>query len=125
MAEGLDWIATMPARTFWEACQQVMLYNVFLKVDNDPGVTSLGRFDQYTWPYLKKDLEEGRITMDEARDLSCFFLKINTSMARLRQDGATAGIGHQGQHTTIGASSRDGEDANNPVSYWFWKHVAP
>ena len=47
MAEGLDWIAEKPARTFWEACQQAMMYTVFLKADNDPGVTSLGRFDQY------------------------------------------------------------------------------
>ena len=55
------------------------MYNVFLKVDNDPGVTSMGRFDQYTWPYLQKDLEEGRITLDEAQELvDAFFLKINT-----------------------------------------------
>ena len=79
MADGLEWIAENPARDFWEACQQVMLYNVFLKVDNDPGVTSLGRFDQYTWPYLKKDLEEGKLTLDQAQELvDAFFLKINT-----------------------------------------------
>ncbi len=120
MAEGLDWIATMPARTFWEACQQVMMYNVFLKVDNDPGVTSMGRFDQYTWPYLKKDLEEGRITMDEAQELvDAFFLKINTfyggGFGKMQQ---TAGIGHLGQHTTIaGLIPETGEDATNPVSY--------
>ena len=61
MAAGLDWIAEKPARTFWEALQQTMLYNVFLKVDNDPGVTSLGRFDQYTWPYLKKEIGRAHV----------------------------------------------------------------
>jgi formate C-acetyltransferase len=120
MATGLDWIAEKPARNFWEALQQVMLYNVFLKVDNDPGVTSMGRFDQYSWPYLKKDLEEGKITMDEAQELvDAFFLKINTfyggGFGKTQQ---TAGIGHLGQHTTIGGVIPEtGEDATNPVSY--------
>ena len=120
MATGLDWIAEKPARTFWEALQQVMIYNVFLKVDNDPGVTSMGRFDQYTWPYLKKELEEGTITMDEAQELvDAFFLKINTfyggGFGKTQQ---TAGIGHLGQHTTIGGLIPEtGEDATNPVSY--------
>ena len=120
MAEGLDWIAEKPARTFWEALQQVMLYNVFLKIDNDPGITSLGRFDQYTYPYLKKELDEGTITLDRAQELvDAFFLKINTfyggGFGKFKQ---TAGIGHLGQHTTIGGCIPEtGEDATNPVSF--------
>ena len=120
MAEGLDWIADKPARNFWEALQQVMMYNVFLKVDNDPGVTSMGRFDQYAWPYLKKDLEDGVLTMDQAQELvDSFFLKINTfykgGFGKTQQ---TAGIGHLGQHTTIGGCIPEtGEDATNPVSF--------
>ena len=120
MAVSLDWIAENPARTFREALQQVMLYNVFLKVDNDPGVTSLGRFDQYTWPYLKKDLEAGTITIDEAQELvDAFFLKINTFyQGGFGKTIQTAGIGHLGQHTTIGGCIPEtGEDAVNPVSY--------
>ncbi|MBR2831978.1 MAG: hypothetical protein IKE57_03510 [Oscillospiraceae bacterium] len=120
MADSLDWIADKPARTFREALQQVMLYNVFLKVDNDPGVTSLGRFDQYTWPYLKKQLEEGTITMDEAQELvDAFFLKVNTFYSGgFGKTIQTAGIGHLGQHTTIaGVIPETGEDATNPVSY--------
>ena len=127
MADGLDWIAENPARTFWEALQQVMLYNVFLKCDNDPGVTSLGRFDQYAWPYLKNDLENGVITLDEAQELvDAFFLKINTfyggGFGKTQQ---TAGIGHLGQHTTIcGVIPETGEDATNPVSFMVLEAMA-
>ena len=120
MAEGLDWIATEPARTFREALQQVMLYNVFLKVDNDPGVTSLGRFDQYSWPYLKKELDAGTITLEHAQELvDAFFLKINTFYGgNFGKTTQTAGIGHLGQHTTIGGCIPEtGEDATNPVSF--------
>ena len=127
IAAGLDWIAEKPARTFWEALQQVMLYNVFLKVDNDPGVTSLGRFDQYTWPYLEKDLAEGIITVDKAQELiDAFFLKINTFYAGgFGKTQQTAGIGHLGQHTTIGGMIPEtGEDATNPVSYMVLEAIA-
>ena len=39
---------------------------------------SLGRFDQYVYPYYKRDLEEGRITREEALEIvECFFIKCN------------------------------------------------
>ena len=127
MIAGLEWIAVNPARTFWEACQQVMLYHLFLIIDNGPGVTSMGRFDQHTWPYLKKDLEEGTITMDEAQEyIDAFFLKLNTfyegGFGKMTQ---TAGVGHIGQHTTIGGVIPEtGEDATNPVSYMILETMA-
>ena len=126
-AESLDWIATETPRTFWEACQMTMLYNVFLKAENDPGVTSIGRFDQYTWPFLKADLEAGRITMEEAQDyVDGFFLKINTCYyGGFGKNAQTAGIGHLGQHTTIGGTIPEtGEDAVNPVSYMVLETMA-
>ena len=127
MAEGLLWIAENPARTFWEACQAIMLYHLFLYVDNGPGVTSMGRFDQHVWPYLKKDLDAGTITMDEAQELvDAFFLKLNTfyegGFGKMAQ---TVGIGHVGQHTTIGGQIPEtGEDATNPVSYMVLEAMA-
>ena len=126
-AESLDWIATETPRTFWEACQMVMLYNVFLKADNDPRITSIGRFDQYTWPYLKADLEAGRITEEEAQEyVDGFFLKINTFYwGGIGKVAQTAGIGHIGQHTTIGGTDPiTGEDAVNPVSYMVLEAMA-
>ena len=127
MAVSLDYIAYYPARTFREALQQVMLYNVFLRIDNGPGVTSIGRFDQYSWPYLKKDLADGTITEDEAQELvDAFFLKINTFHGGgFGKTAQTAGIGHQGQHTTIGGVIPEtGEDASNPVSFMVLEAMA-
>ena len=126
-AESLDWIATETPRTFWEACQMAMLYDVFLKAENDPGVISMGRFDQYTWPYLKADLEAGRITMDEAQEyVDGFFLKINTFYGGgFGKTAQTAGIGNSFQHTTIGGTDPEtGEDAVNPVSYMVLETMA-
>ena len=127
MADGLDHIAEGTPRSFWEACQMVMLYHIFLMVDNGPGVTSMGRFDQYIWPFLKKDLEAGTITMDYAQELvDAFFLKLNIFYGGGFGKGAqTAGIGHIGQHTTIGGQIPEtGEDAVNPVSYMVLEAIA-
>ncbi|MBR5114825.1 MAG: hypothetical protein IK101_05965 [Oscillospiraceae bacterium] len=127
MAESLEWIAEKPARTFWEACQQVMLYHLFLMVDNGPGVTSMGRFDQLVWPYLKKELDEGTITKEYAQELvDAFFLKLNIFFGGgFGKAAQTAGIGHIGQHTTIGGLIPEtGEDATNPVSFMVLESIA-
>ena len=120
MADGLLWISENPARTFWEACQATLLYQLYLLLDNNFPGPSLGRFDQYTWPFLKKDLEEGRLTLEKAQELvDAFFLKANTfyegdlgRMARVK------GMGNTYQHTTIsGVIPATGEDATNPITY--------
>ncbi|MCL2408005.1 MAG: hypothetical protein FWC96_00110 [Oscillospiraceae bacterium] len=127
MASSLEWISANPARTFWEACQAILMYHLFLIVDNGPGVTSMGRVDQNVWPYLKKELEEGTITIDEAQELvDAFFLKLNTfyegGFGKMAQ---TVGIGHVGQHTTIGGQIPEtGADATNPVSYMILEAMA-
>jgi formate C-acetyltransferase len=120
MAESMEWLAENPARTFWEACQGVLLYQVVITMESRVPSPALGRFDQYTWPYLKADLEAGRITEDEAQELvDCFFLKANCFYnAGPAQLVKTTGIGNTYQHTTLGGvDPKTGEDATNPVTY--------
>lgn len=120
MADGLEWLSENPARTFWEAVQGVMMYQVLIQIESLLPSPALGRFDQYTWPFLKRDLEEGRITLDEAQEIvDAFFLKANCfyggGPSKLTN---TTGIGNTYQHTTIGGVDPDtGEDACNPVTY--------
>ncbi len=120
MADGLDWISENPARTFWEACQSVMMYQLLLQLDSKIPSPALGRFDQYTWPLLKKELDEGTITLDEAQEIvDAFFLKANCfySGGPAKLVGTT-GIGNTYQHTTIGGvDPQTGENAENPVTY--------
>ncbi|NLB29834.1 MAG: hypothetical protein GX823_06415 [Clostridiales bacterium] len=120
MADGMEWLSENPARSFWEAVQGIMLYQTVLTIDTRIPSPSLGRFDQWTWPYLKKDLEAGALTMDEAQEIvDAFFLKANcyynAGPAKLVN---TTGIGNTYQHTTIGGVDPEtGEDATNPVTY--------
>ncbi|MCD7793082.1 MAG: hypothetical protein LUG92_06700, partial [Oscillospiraceae bacterium] len=120
MADGLMHISEYPARTFWEACQATMMYQLLIILDTRTPGPALGRFDQYTWPYLKQDLENGTLTMEQAQEIvDAFFLKANcfysAGPAKLVD---TTGIGNTYQHTTLGGVDPDtGEDATNPVTY--------
>jgi pyruvate formate-lyase/glycerol dehydratase family glycyl radical enzyme len=120
MGEGLMWISENPVRTFWEACQGAIMYQLFLAIDSGYPAPAFGRFDQYTWPFLEADVKTGRTTMDEAQEIvDAFFLKANCFYGAAPPFlAAITGIGNTYQHTTIGGVNRDtGEDATNPVTY--------
>ncbi len=119
MADSLDWIAEHPARTFAEAVQGTCLYQFFLYIDGDYQCPSFGRFDQYTYPYLKRDLEAGRLTLDQAQEIvDCFWIKCGFIYnARLRHTTRITGAYSSFQHMTIGGCDRTGRDATNPVTF--------
>lgn len=120
MGDNLTWISENPVQNYWQALQQTLLYEMMIAMSGMGDIGSFGRIDQYTWPYLKADLEAGRITMDQAQEMTdCFFLKVNGFY-----NGGTGplapiiGIGNTYLHTTLGGVDPEtGEDATNPVTY--------
>jgi len=126
MAEGLHQLSVGPARNFREAVQGIALYQVMVQLFSRTPSPSIGRFDQYVWPYLKKDLEEGAITMDEAQEIvDAFFLKLNcfySGAPVLIKD--TVGVGNTYQNVTLGGMDPDtGKDASNPVSFMVFETI--
>ncbi len=120
MGDDLTWISENPVQTFSQACQATLLYESMIAMSGVGDIGSFGRFDQYTWPYLKADLEAGRITMDEAQEITdCFFMKINSFYnGGVGPLTVIIGIGNTYLHTTVGGVDPDtGEDASNPVTY--------
>jgi pyruvate formate-lyase/glycerol dehydratase family glycyl radical enzyme len=120
MAVGLDWIAEKPARTFWEAVQAAIMYQLLLYMDDRYPALAFGRFDQYTWPFLEADVETGRITMAEAQEIvDAFLLKANCFYRAAPPFlNEIVGVGNTYQHTTIGGVDPEtGADASNPVTH--------
>ena len=72
--ENLKKVPFEPATTFYEAVQSLWFTFAFLRLcGNWPGI---GRIDYLLGEYLKKDLKNGVLTIDEAREfLSHFFIK--------------------------------------------------
>ncbi len=99
------------AKTFLESLQFLRFLNFVLRYEN-PTHSPLGRFDQYMYPFYKKDIESG-MSKDEAFDLiSEFFLSLN------RDTDIYFGIqqGDNGQAIVLGGCDENGENAYNDLS---------
>jgi len=110
-----------PAETFHEALQAVWFQHMLIIMAESypgPGV-SHGRFDQYMFPYYEKDLHEGRITREEAKELlRCFWIKHNYAYDFFGTSGGRQGItSGDGQLITLAGQGLQGEDLTNEMSY--------
>ncbi len=100
------------ARTFHEALQSLRILQYTLWCEGEYHNT-LGRFDQYMWPYLERDLRDGRLTESAALELlEEFFLSLN------RDSDLYPGIqqGDNGQSLMLGGVTPAGEPAFNLLS---------
>ena len=115
-----------PPRTFCEALQLVWFVHLILHIESNGHSVSLGRLDQYLYPFYKKDLNEGRITRDEALELiKCFLIKMNT-LNKVRPWSETRyKSGYPLFMTiTLGGQTSDGDDATNDLTYLFLDALA-
>lgn len=119
MADILDRVPANPAKSFREAMQSLWLVYVVLHIESDPHAILLGRFDQYMYPYYRKDIDEGRITDAEVVDLmSCLWIKC-TSMIKLRDEASSKSFAGFPlfQNITAGGQTSRGDDATNELSF--------
>jgi pyruvate formate-lyase/glycerol dehydratase family glycyl radical enzyme len=119
MADILERVPAEPARSFREAMQSLWLIYVVLHIESDPHAILLGRFDQYMIPYYRQDLDSGKISPDQARDLlTCLWIKC-TGMIKLRDEKSSKAFAGFPlfQNITIGGVTPDGADATNELSY--------
>ncbi len=126
MADSLDHIIEYPARNFYEAVQATYLYHLTMCYEGQMHGLTFGRFDQYTGPFLKRDLESGAITMERAQEIvDCFFLKISEAVvAKTTAAARNSGGYSSGQHMSLGGVDRFGNDATNEVSYLMLESMA-
>lgn len=105
-----------PAETFREALQS--FWFTFLMCCPSP-TTSAGRFDQYMYPFYKKDIEEGRITDEEVLELLEILRIKNMKLNRVSgKANRTKNAGMAKWYNwTIGGVDKDGNDATNELSY--------
>lgn len=116
IAETCRQVPGEPARTFREAMQS--FYFIWLMVLG--GASAPGRFDQYMYPFYRKDVQEGRITDQEVLELLvCLRIKLmqyNFISGGKLQREKWAGMARW-NNWVIGGITPEGEDAANPLSY--------
>ena len=114
--------AKVPAHkpdTFWEAIQAVWTVESLLPVEENQTGMSIGRVDQYMYPYYKADLESGRMNNFQAFELAgCMLIKMSEMMWITSEGGSKFFAGYQPfVNMCVGGLTRDGRDATNELTY--------
>ena len=120
LAETLARVPAYPPRSFREALQSLRILHYAMWCEGDYHNT-LGRFDQYMFPYLKADLEAGRESEESAFELlEAFFIACN------RDSDLYPGMqqGDNGQSMVLGGMLPDGSEGFNLLSRWCLKASA-
>ncbi len=109
LAERMRKVPEYPAEDFREAVQSFYMQHIAVTSENAYGGNSPGRLDYYLWPYLEKDIKEGRCTLEEAKEIiDEMFLLCDERLHP--NDRWTEAI-------VVGGTKTDGTSAVNPLTY--------
>lgn len=121
IAEVCRWVPAHAPRNFWEAIQMYWFVHLGTITElNGWDAMNPGHFDQHLQPFYEKEIAEGTLTRDEAKELlSCFWIKVNNHPAPPKV-GITAkesGTYNDFTNINIGGVRSDGSDGVSEVSY--------
>jgi pyruvate formate-lyase/glycerol dehydratase family glycyl radical enzyme len=110
-----------PAETFHEAVQSLWLTHMAVCLEGLNSAVSLGRIDQYLYPYYRTDIERGKITPEQAREILLSLSAKATEHVFLLSERTSEYHGGYlvAQATTVGGMDKDGGDAVNELTYLF------
>ncbi len=121
IAEVCRWVPANAPRNLWEAIQMYWFVHLGTITElNGWDAMNPGHFDQHLAPFYTKEIAEGTLTRDEAKELiSCFWIKVNNHPAPPKV-GITAresGTYNDFTNINIGGLKGDGTDGTSEVSY--------
>lgn len=119
IAKNCEKVPAKPAESFYEACQSFWFVQELLQTESSGHSISPGRFDQYMYPYYKKDMDEGRITREAAQELlDCIWIKLN-DLNKCRDEGSADGFAGYSlfQNLIAGGQDEEGMDVTNDLSF--------
>ena len=121
MAEICNRVPAHAPRTFWEALQYYWFVHLGVITElNTWDSFNPGRLDQHLYPFYKRELEQGTLTPESAKELlMSFWVKFNNQPAPPK-----VGVTAQESNTytdfcliNVGGVKADGQDASNELSY--------
>ena len=121
VAEVTKRVPAYAPRNFWEALQAYWFVHIGVITElNTWDSFNPGRLDQHLYPFYKKDVEEGILDHESARELlQCFWVKFNNQDAppkvgvTLKESGTYTDFAN----INVGGLKIDGSDGVNEVSY--------
>ncbi len=121
ISEVCSWVPAHAPRTFREAIQMYWFVHLCVISELNPwDAFNPGRLDQHLYPFYKKQIEEGTLDREQARELlQCFWVKFNNQPAppkvgiTLKESGTYTDFAN----INSGGMKADGSDGVNDVSY--------
>lgn len=119
IAEVNAWVPANKPRTFWEAVQSVFTIESLLVVEENQTGMSVGRVDQYMYPFYKADLDRGELTNYEAFEIAgCFLIKLSEMIWVTAEGQSKFFAGYQPfVNMCVGGVDRSGQPAENELTY--------
>ncbi len=119
MADICDRVPALPARNFREAVQAFWFSHLLCYIEQNGLAVSVGRFDQFMYPYYRASIDKGEITREEAQELlECLWIKFTEVMRAYDFEGAKYYAGFSiSENLVLGGMTPDGRDAVNELSY--------
>lgn len=121
IAEVCHHVPENPPRNFWEALQMYWFVHLGVVTElNTWDSFNPGRLDQHIYRFYKKELEEGSLTREKAKEiLECFWVKFNNQPAPPKVGVTLAESGTYTDFANInnGGLKADGTDGVNEFTY--------
>jgi pyruvate formate-lyase/glycerol dehydratase family glycyl radical enzyme len=112
-------ISERPPENFYQALQLVYFVQLVLQIESNGHSVSLGRMDQYLYPFFRNDLIAGKLTEHFASELleNTWIKLLSINKIRPWSHTQFSAGGPLYQNVTIGGQKPDGSDAVNELSF--------
>ena len=119
MASMMRRVPWGPATSFHDAVETSWVVCFFLFVEGAGPSITWGRWDQYMYPYYKRDIEAGIITPESAMELiEEMYIKVTSNVwFQSTQMAYIFGGYYRYPHLDVGGLDENGRDASNELSY--------
>ncbi|PCH76131.1 MAG: formate C-acetyltransferase/glycerol dehydratase family glycyl radical enzyme [Flavobacteriaceae bacterium] len=121
IAKVCRWVPANAPRTFHEAVQMYWFVHLGTITElNGWDAMNPGHFDQHLTPFYEKEIAEGTLTRDQAKEiLSCFWIKVNnhTAPPKVGITAKESGTYNDFTNINIGGVKIDGSCGVSDVSY--------
>ena len=111
IAQSARYVPEHPPRDFYEALNTIWFMKELMIAMEGVGMAVVGHLDRLLWPYYQKDLAEGRITRQEAKDMLACFLAITDYKWDLYVNAPSGGV-----NTTVVIGGSEGNIVFNDLT---------
>ena len=119
IAADLGVIQFQQPQNFHQALLVVWFVHLIQQMESNGHSVSLGRLDQYLFPYLQRDLQSHLITEEDALELlEHFYLKIFSIIKLRTEEHSRTQTGYPTyQNLCVGGQNEEGRDATNHLTW--------